>query len=103
MNYLLSPEEQINVLENVKSRLIKHGCCTGLCHIIQSEIPNTPYYIPSVYYIPSFRRANALLLSTKYGFTKPHSTNPYWWRMGTVKSRLAFINALITELKLNLK
>jgi hypothetical protein len=39
----------------------------------------------------------------KYGFTKPHSKADYWWRVGTTKSRLAFVDALLKELKLNLK
>jgi hypothetical protein len=92
-------KKQIEILEKVKSNLLWYGCDTGLCTMISQRMFVWISYRDIPEYFPSFTRENAFKLSEKYGFTKPHKHSNYWWRMRTTKSRLAFVNALLKELK----
>jgi hypothetical protein len=103
MKKVLPIKKQIEIIERVKSNLISYGCERGLCKMFRHSMNGAYFTCQITEQIPSFTRENAFKLSEKYGFTKPHSKADYWWRVGTTKSRLAFVDALLKELKLNLK
>lgn len=101
---VLTYEQQLRVLNASKAYLVNGGFVSGLCILIGCNIR---YHVTGRYpiqgdiklMIPSFNRENAIALSSKYGYKKPRLKAAYWWDEGSRKHRLAFINALITELE----
>lgn len=108
----LNPEVAIDILEKAKAFLEAEKYPTGLCYVIKEMLRG--YYVnskPTMWvdychlheYIPQFTFENAHKLSEKYGFQKPKDEHlndvGYWWKVGCVKSRTDFIDAMIKELE----
>jgi hypothetical protein len=111
----LSKEEQIGILESVLDDISKLKIILGLCGLVKKKLSSKGLEVDvcsssgiSVY-IDGFNIANAKRLSKIYNFEYPKgSYYRYWWsgRFDIDKTkeewyapRIAFIKALITELK----
>lgn len=100
MSKLLTPKEQISFLEYALD-ILNHKTVPGLCIVF---VENQHFPADSTFkigkYINGFNITNAKRLSKKYGFLKPTGTGDYyWWRIFHNEPRVAFIKALIAELK----
>jgi hypothetical protein len=102
----LSIEQQIQLLKDVKSDIIKNGT-TGICSAIRERIHinhdvefNSIDYNDLKFYIKGFNLTNAIRLSKKYNFDKPSTTTIYWWMCKEIPQRVKFIDSLILELEL---
>jgi hypothetical protein len=102
----LSIEQQIQLLKDVKSDIIKNGT-TGLCLAITKRLYidhavelYSIDYDDLKFYIKGFSIANAIRLSKKYNFDKPSTTTIYWWECREITQRIKFLDSLILELEL---
>lgn len=111
----LSVEEQIEILSIARENLSKttdndnngffgQGVCCFIYRVLERRFDI--YELESIKeYIDGLTKANATRLSFKYGFDRPYGEAKYFWWTNKSKwnaPRLAFLEALITELKLQL-
>lgn len=101
----LTYTQQLEILKSVKKYLTgQSNFVTGLCMSIGQAMKDILGFYALCdeigQFIPSFNRPNAIALASKYGYKKPYVRAAYWWDEGSRKHRLAFINALITELEI---
>lgn len=108
-------QEQIEILKQVKLRLLACDSLTnsihlnGLCWFLRNSIlsmssVNSIMTEPLHCYIDGFTFQNAIELSIKYNFLKPNGIpERFWWNdVNWNVPRIAFLNALITELEQNI-
>src|ERR1035441_8609044 len=104
----LSKEEQIKTIERVILDIEKVKVTLGLCYFLSKALNCHGYYGHIKILMDGFNITNARRLSKKYKFQYPNGySEGYWWDRNSnfdnvekwFKPRIAFINALITELK----
>ena len=114
----LSKEIKIKIIEAAKDKYINFGRWGGLCscilnnksgvkfknHLTDNKFPTSNCYNIGRY-IPEFNITNAKKLAVKYNFPKPTGlANEFWWdrfNNDGKTARVAFLDALITEIKNN--
>ena len=119
----LSIEDQIEVLSIARKNLsnttdndnngteswFNHGVCVYVYRVIRDseKFSNEIYELDEIKeYVDGLTKANATRLAIKYGFDIPHGKAKHFWWVKKSKwnaPRIAFLDAMITELKLSLK
>lgn len=94
---ILTSEQQIKVLENIKwtdLKKYKDGLCYGIMMSLRDTLYINVYSTECKNYIPLFTRENAI----KFG---ANSFTAYWWPFGIKgnECRKQFVDWMIDELK----
>jgi hypothetical protein len=87
----LTYKQKKAIIERAKNALINEeccGCCSAVCDALDYLIPQRVLDINDVF--PRFKRD----IANKH--FRGSEKNMFWWRIGNIKSRLVFLDYVLT-------